>query len=385
MIFQRIGMDTFNRKVGNNLNVRFFKKSERQLLLDTIDRLWKHDHIYVRKPEVLEHFVLNTPYREAFAGKDNYSYVAMLDDDGRIVGIYGCIPQIFNIFVKNYPSETATTWLFDKECCSGANGLALRDFCYKKGIKAAVYFGLSDEAYRIDEAYGSFMTSDFPRWLCVLQKDSVKKYLLPKLLATNILPLIKHVECSNKYKIEIDELRDDKWDEFYFKHVAPVTVGTQRDYKFLLWRYGQSPILKYKFISVIDENKNFLGLAVIRKEEILDGALYLGRILEFISFDAEASIQLANAVTNYYSDIALWDFYCLSDITTYGLEMIGFRKSPSWMQHAMIPTRFHPVDLEHIKLNGAVYISDSIKYKINQLTSIPWYITRGDSDQDRAN
>ena len=59
------------------MEVRFFKISERQLLLDSIDRLWKHDHIYVRNPAVLEHLVLNTPYRESFAGRENYSFLGM--------------------------------------------------------------------------------------------------------------------------------------------------------------------------------------------------------------------------------------------------------------------------------------------------------------------
>ena len=147
----------------------------------------------------------------------------------------------------------------------------------------------------------------------------------------------------------------------------------------------ESPKLKYKFLTVKDKKGNYLGLAVIRKEYVLDGAICLGRILEFISLDAVASIALANAVIKAYSDVVVWDFYCLSDVTSYGLEMIGFRKIPSWMQHVMLPTRFQPIDYEHMKINGAVYLDEKMRFKVNQLASIPWYLTRGDSDQDRAN
>ncbi len=42
------------------MEVRFFKKEEKSALLNAIDRLWKHNHIYVRNPIVLEHLVLNT-------------------------------------------------------------------------------------------------------------------------------------------------------------------------------------------------------------------------------------------------------------------------------------------------------------------------------------
>lgn len=69
--------------------------------------------------------------------------------------------------------------------------------------------------------------------------------LLPQSTPSNILPLIHIANTNAAYKIETDELRQDKWDEFYLSQIAPFTVGTQRDYKFLKWRYMDSPILKY--------------------------------------------------------------------------------------------------------------------------------------------
>ena len=367
------------------MDIRFFKKSERQLLLDSIDRLWSHEHVYVRKPEVLEHLVLNTPYRVEFAGEDKYSYVGMWDDDGKIVGIYGSIPQKFNIFGIEYNSESATTWLVDKTCGKHINGLALRDFCYNKNIKAAVYFGLSNDAYRINTGYGAYMTKDFPRWIGIQQKEAVQKYLLPDGTPENILPEVCLPVREKKYNTEIDKLREDAWNEFYYKKFAKVTIGTQRDYRFLKWRYMESPILTYKIIAVTDDSGDYHGLAVVRREKILDGTIYLGRIVEFIALDAEASIELATAVVEAYFDVAAWDFYCLSDITSYGLEMIGFRRVPSWMDYVLLPTRFQPIDYEHMKINGAVYIDEKLRWKLNQMTNIPWYLTRGDSDQDRAN
>lgn len=114
--------------------------------------------------------------------------------------------------------------------------------------------------------------------------------------------------------------------------------------------FTDTQILKYKFIAVTDKGRNYRGLAVIRKEHILDDAVCLGRILEFISLDAEASITLANTVIESYQDITAWDFYCLSDVTAYGLEMVGFRKILSWMQYVMLPTRFQPMIFQTIAL-----------------------------------
>ena len=50
-----------------------------------------------------------------------------------------------------------------------------------------------------------------------------------------------------------------------------------------------------------------------------------------------------------------------------------------------MPTRFQPVDYENMKLNGAIYLNDSLKKKLNPLSQYQWYITKGDADQDRAN
>ena len=95
------------------MEVHFFKKSEKQLLLDSIDRLWRKNHIYVRSPEVLVHLVLNTPYRETAVGSDNYSVVGLWDDNGKVVGLKGTIPQKLNFLGMNivHQQELCGLWI----------------------------------------------------------------------------------------------------------------------------------------------------------------------------------------------------------------------------------------------------------------------------------
>ena len=50
-----------------------------------------------------------------------------------------------------------------------------------------------------------------------------------------------------------------------------------------------------------------------------------------------------------------------------------------------MPTRFQPIDYEHMKTNGSVYLDDDLRKKIHNMANVPWYLTRGDADQDRAN
>lgn len=363
------------------MKVRFFAKDEKKLLLDVISKLWAENHIYVRKTEVLEHLTLNTPYREDFCGDTNYSFMGMWNENG-IVGLYGLIPEKANILGHEYPASTATIWKVDSE--KGANGMDFLQYFHEKNIALSVTTGLSWMSMAIYKGLGWYTFDDLPRWVAISNLTDALEYLLPIGTDSSILPLAKKVENSNNYEIKIDELEQHSWNKFYHEEFAPKYIGVKRDYEFLHWRYMESPILRYHFITIEDEERNVLGLAVIRIESILNGQKKIGRILEFISFESLASIRLANAILQYDEDVIMWDFYCLSNITSYGLEMVGFKRIPQWMDQVVMPTRFQPVDYDHMKINGAIYISKKLRRKINP-TVQQLYVTKGDADQDRAN
>ncbi len=366
------------------MEVRFFKISERQLLLDSIDRLWKHDHIYVRNPAVLEHLVLNTPYREAFAGKDNYSFLGMWDKN-EVVGLQGVIPQEVNIFGELGNSSTGTILIVAQKARRGFNGLLFPEFLANKKMDMIVGIGLSSVNYKMQKIGGALVVKDMPRWIAINCVDETVKHLLPDDSTLPYLPKIVPCNLKADYQLQFDTLDAEKWNAFYNGQFAPMTIGTCRDYKFLKWRYMESPVLKYHFLTLSDKMGSYCGLAVVRIESILNGQFTIGRILEFISVRAEAAVTLANAVINFDRSVLMWDFYCLSDISAFGLEAIGFRKIPIWLDKVMMPTRFQPVDYEHMKLNAAVWLSERGKKKLEPLNTYQWYITKGDSDQDRAN
>ena len=184
--------------------------------------------------------------------------------------------------------------------------------------------------------------------------------------------------------ITVDEVDAEKWYDYYNNKLAVKTVGTKRDYCFLKWRYMESPVLKYNFITVADRRGNYCGLAVLRIEKIVGGKK-IGRILEFIAMTAVASIDLARAVVDFDRDVLMWDFYCLFDVTSYGLEVVGFRRMPEWLDAMVLPTRFQPIDYNCIKMNVAIYLEKHLWKQIKPLSDNQWYITRGDADQDRAN
>ena len=363
------------------MEVRFFAKEEKELLLDSISKLWAENHIYVRKPEVLEHLTLHTPYRQEFCGEENYSFMGMWHEN-RVVGLYGLIPEKANILGQESLASTDTIWRIDGE--SGANGFAFLQYIVENNIGFSVTLGLSWMAMAIYKGVGWYTFNDLPRWVVICDLQSALHDLLPKETHNCILPLAKVVNTIENYQIKINELKKESWDKFYYEQFAPKYIGIKRDYEFLHWRYIQSPILKYHVITIEDSLQNIHGLAVIRIESILNGQKKIGRILEFIALESLPSIELANAILRYDNEVIMWDFYCLSSLTSYGLEMVGFKRIPQWMDQIIMPTRFQPVDYEHMRINGAIYMSRKLKRKINP-TIQQLYVTKGDADQDRAN
>ena len=81
----------------------------------------------------------------------------------------------------------------------------------------------------------------------------------------------------------------------------------------------------------------------------------------------------------------MWDFYCLSDATAFGLETVGFRRLPDWNERIIVPSRYQPIDHSIVKLNVAIHLDEEFRRFVDPMSSHQWYITKGDADQDRAN
>ena len=367
------------------VEVRFFKKTEKDILLKAIDTLWRKDHIYVRNPAVMDHLVLNTPWKNEIAKEDEYAFLGMWYN-GELIGIQGLMPQEANIFGETVKAQTGTIWIVKKQKSHSIDGLVMGEFANKiRPQKFGFAMGYSKRVEKIYKISGAYVNSDMPRWVAFCRVEEAKRVFHLDESVDLVLPLARKSKFEGRCSVEIDSLDESTWNEYYMSVVAPKTIGIRRDYKFLHWRYGESPVLRYHFITVRGQGGNYLGLAVVRKERILNKDFSIGRILEFISFDAEASVQLANAILDFDNDVLLWDFYCLSDVTAFGLEMVGFQKIPSWDNKIKIPTRYQPLDNNITKINVAVYMSEEIKEVINPIDASNWYMTKGDSDQDRAN
>lgn len=366
------------------MEIRLLKISEFDKLIDAIRQLWNPNHVYCRNPELLKYLVYNTPYRENFCGSNENTSFFIIVDANKIVGLHGFIPLEGNILGKSVPASTATILKIDKQNYKFI-GIDLLHETFKSNPYIHLGVGINSRVKRLYKALGWYTFDDFPRWIWTENYNNLQKlFNIPEYSNLNILNNKFEKKVSTDVEL-VDDLEEDKWNDFYNKVFAPQTVGVKRDYKFLKWRYIDYPFFDYKLLVIKDRLGQYKGLAVYRIENILDGQYRLGRILEFIYDDIDYGIKLAAKLQTIANDILFWDFYCLSSITALALERCGFIRLDSNESKKYIPTRFQPIDYEIMNIQGTIRLNDAAKKLVNLVTDQQWYVTKGDADQDRPN
>lgn len=365
------------------MEIRFFKYDEWDILIHSIEKLWRKNHVYCRNQELLKYLVYNTPYREKITGKENTSFVGMFDNN-EVIGLVGMIPQEANIFGRRALSNTGTIWIVDDKYKT--EGLELLNFVMSHNPVLHIGTGINSRVAKMYKLLKWEVFEDFPRWIGICNKRRVKEIfgLNENFLLDNIKEVSVKLNdvCACKFS---DVLEENKWNSYYNNNFAIKTIGVARDYKFLKWRYIDYRFFEYKIILICDKNENYRGLAVYRVETINGGHDKISRILEFIYDDLSYGIQLAQKMIFQEPDILFWDFYCLSSITAVALEYIGFVRMPNNESEKYIPTRFQPIDFNEMNIRGTIFIDNHFKKYVNLVTDQQWYVTKGDADQDRPN
>jgi hypothetical protein len=165
-------------------------------------------------------------------------------------------------------------------------------------------------------------------------------------------------------------LPDEAPDRFAF----PMPVfGAERSRSFLQWRYQRHPSFDYEFLLSGDHR----SLAVVRQErETSTGALVM-RIVDLLA-QAEHQDDLLRAVLRQARECgaAIVDFYCSLDCYDAACRRAGFFDEAEHGDRR-IAARFQPLTLR--KTTIRVTASGSGE----RAALRDWYVTKGDSDQDR--
>ncbi|WP_286925720.1 MULTISPECIES: GNAT family N-acetyltransferase [Lysinibacillus] len=366
------------------MEIRFFKKTEKSLLMQSIHSIWANNHILSRDENLLNHMFYETPGHKLITDREHFSFLGAWDDN-KVIGLLGVMPFPFNFNGRKSLGCCLTNWIVSPEARATGAGLALIDKVHSFKPDMILSLGVSNEGSKVYKLMRWDVQPDVPRWIGLINKNRTVSALLGgESQPLRYYDVIKPLKYEGTYTVEHnDKLNETDWDAFYSSNYSKKSVGINRNAEFFKWRYENHPSFDYKFVICKCES-NIKGLMVYRIEKLKSGDK-IGRIVECITSDQDSAISLANALTDN-QDLLFYDFYCFSNSTTWGLEAIGFKKVYKSEQDLYtIPSRFQPVDLENTDMLAAVFFSDKIKNKWNSVVLDSLYITKADSDQDRPN
>ncbi|RIX52044.1 hypothetical protein D3P08_13785 [Paenibacillus nanensis] len=374
------------------MEIRLFRRDETDLYMKAIDEIWKKGHILSRDKALADFMFYNTPHHEKYIGKENYGAIGIWED-GKIVGLGGLMLFEFNLNGQMEAACNVTNSIVLEEYRSSMAGLLL----YAKPFDLYPFFcnfgiGLSTFSMRVSPATISKDIITQPinkldRMVGIFDKEKTTEMLLEG--NDHYLRNYGKVRMVPQYgdKAVRQELAEEKWNSFYYTHIAPKTISISRSFAFLNWRYINHPTFNYLVYTAQDQAGNYEGLLVARVESIVNGTAKILRIVEFISKNQDASIALANKIVEIGTKEAVLfaDFYCTTDMFNFGLESVGFKREfTSDDDKIVLPSRFQPVDLSVVNLNACLSFYGKKVRKMNLLNN-NIYFTKGDSDQDRPN
>jgi len=368
------------------MEIRFFQLSETTQLQKAINEIWAENHIFTRDENLLKYMFYNNPARALAVTNGHYSFLGAWINN-KPVGLLGIMPFVLNNQGKRDLGFCLTNWIVLPEYRTSGAGLALLNEVQKFKPDVILSLGINNDVSKLYKMMRWNVLEDCPRWIGIQKKERT----IEEVLSGNPEPLryweeIKSVEVKPSYEIEIDQILDEQlWNEYYWNDFAKQSIGFARDYSFIAWRYLENPYFKYRVLTCKDRDGSYKGLAIVRVEQILDKEK-IGRVVEFMATSQDCAVALANSLVDLDKDILFYDFYCFSSISSWGLESVGFKKVYKNIQDKyVLPSRFQPLDLEVTNLMASLYTSPQLRKKINLLNGDFWYVTKGDSDQDRPN
>ncbi|WP_141506462.1 GNAT family N-acetyltransferase [Paenibacillus luteus] len=362
------------------MQISFFKESNIDELKLAINDIWAKNHILSKEDRLIEHMFKKSPAHNKICGKNEVSFLGAWDN-GKIIGLLGVLFLEVNVRGEKELGACLTNWIVIPEYRNTGAGMALLDKVIESNPSMILSLGINRSVAKLYQLMKWKVFQNVPRWIGLVDRNKTLEMFN---VNAEALKLFNEITSNNKEgNIRIsNKLDKDKWNDFYWNGIAKKTLGFARDFDFLNWRYLDHPYFNYEIIICESIIGQYLGLAVVRKEKIESSNLTVGRIVEFIAEDQVASILLANKIAEFCSDVLFIDFYCFSAETAKGLESIGFKKE---MKQPVLPTNFQPVDYKVNNMMASVYLKPSLLNNVDILCDQAWYVTKGDSDQDRPN
>jgi hypothetical protein len=190
-------------------------------------------------------------------------------------------------------------------------------------------------------------------------------------------------QVSSDLKIESVTTLDQSWDRFWRCFTERGYFGTNRDARYMLWRYLRHPRLRHVIKVALAPGGEIRGAAVYRVEQVKGHPVRVMRLLELMALDNADYECLLGAVARDGEDlgVAFIDHY-----TTRALHPIF--ADLGWLEEddirETVPGLFQPLVRARRTLNVGVRLLGA-----SALSGLDWtphlHVVKSDGDQDRPN
>ena len=332
-------------------------------LRDFFARVYRPDHP-LASTKFFNWYLTSSPF-----SRDNRicSMVALRGED--IVGHCGFLPVKISVDQKVKDGLWAANLFVHPNHRRQGIGQLLIDAVTREA-PIALDIGASPTAEGILEKCGWSHMGTLERIIAVIDGKATES-LSPGCQFSPVLPLKKtlNIVKGRKFTAEADIL----WREFG----KIIRCGTLRNSSFLNWRYVNHPFFKYD-IFFSSSRLLLRGYAVTRIEKVKDRTERVMRIVEFVSLpDSFEDLYFGLIEHAHKERVAFTDFFCSSKKYILNFERFG---SIVLNNSVNVPRLFNPLVPGKYGISFNLYGSPDLTASMDE-----WYVTAGDSDQDRPN
>ena len=317
-------------------------------------------------------------FRWQFAGPSPSSstyHVRLATRDDAILGTLGYLPVDLTVAGRTVHAAWGANWMVDpSQRRLGVGPLLMRDVM--QNFDAVLCVGLSQDAQDVLARMAWADVGALHRWVAVLDAQSAGR-LTESGRYDGTPPAVVAPPAIDRAVQRIERFGEDVstlWDAFAADRIA----GTRRTAAYLNWRYAHHPTFRYHLFEERRDGR-MTGLAIYRVETVAGLATRVGRMLELISErDPRALIQamLHDAAAQ---GVVMMDFFCATTRWSAALHECGFLAGDD-PAVADLPILFQPID----RRRRTIQFMASLR-NLPAASSLEWYVTKGDGDQDRPN
>jgi hypothetical protein len=376
------------------MEIRDLTLAEAALVGEFYHKHWKNDHVLYRDRRLLLWLYHDSAYARS-CGTGLTAKAAFEAD--RMIGIYIYIPFCLNLYGDRKRGCFLSAWWVDPENRNSPLGLRLlHELQFRSGFDACIAGINTAVSQRLYERMGWAAHRVVPRLIFVLDDVLLRDLINERGLRSSLFESAQHAlplqEClrsgSDTASFEIaepasfDEFPRAEWDEFYWKQAAPDNFGAARETDFLQWRYGDSPVFRYRTF-LARRSGSLVGIAITREERVRDSNVNLVRLIDLVGEPAAAGALLSSVIhAGRQIGAAFVDFFCANEKLAQQLKTLGFvdAREPASEQY-WIPYLFQPIDHSRMSLSCAWWVKGMDMRAARSTTDI--YLTKGDHEFDR--